>query len=90
MSHAEYFAWLYSIGTGWLGWTEAETLNSTMAGIVRAYEGRVAMVNSIAGGLFGTASAKPKQPVEIGKRFRAMFSAMGTKKVARTAKGTSP
>lgn len=50
MSHAEYHAWLFRIGTGWLGWSEADTLDSTLSGIRQAYEGRLELLKAIFGG----------------------------------------
>jgi len=44
MSHADYFKHLLKIGMGWLGWSEDQTLDSTMPIIELAYEGRIDML----------------------------------------------
>ncbi|CAM3835729.1 hypothetical protein CESP606_11710 [Cereibacter sphaeroides] len=40
---------LYKIGTGWLGWTPAETLNATPAEIILAFDGRIAQLKALHG-----------------------------------------
>ena len=35
---------------GWMGWTEAETLDTSMPSIVMAYEARIDMLRRIFGG----------------------------------------
>lgn len=35
---------------GWIGWSEADTLDTTMSGILLAYEGRMDLLKSIFGG----------------------------------------
>lgn len=37
------------IGTGWLGWTEQEVLDTSILVIVQAYEGRVDMLKECFG-----------------------------------------
>ncbi|MCW1919975.1 hypothetical protein NX862_14535 [Rhodobacter sp. KR11] len=43
MTWAQAYAELYRIGTGWLGWTPAETLAATPAEITEAFEGRISL-----------------------------------------------
>jgi len=50
MSHAEFFAWLFGIATGWLGWSEREALHANMSSILIAYHGRIGMLKAIFGG----------------------------------------
>lgn len=46
---------------GWLGWTEQQTLNTSMPAIVLAYEGRMDMLKAC----FGEASETPPAAVEV-------------------------
>lgn len=43
---------------GWLGWTEAETLDTSMPAISLAYEGRLDMLRA----LFGGSEKPPEEP----------------------------
>ncbi len=43
---------------GWLGWTEQQTLQTTMASIIAAYKGRVDMFRA----LFGPSNRDAQQP----------------------------
>lgn len=45
---------------GWMGWTEADTLDTTMTGILLAFDGRQEMLKAIFGG--GDDKDKPKTP----------------------------
>ena len=47
---SEAYAQLYQIGTGWLGWTPAETWAATPIEITQALEGRVAHLIAMNGG----------------------------------------
>ena len=47
---SEAYAQLYQIGTGWLGWTPAETWAATPTEITQALEGRVAHLIAMNGG----------------------------------------
>ena len=50
---------------GWLGWTEEQTLDTTMRGIWLAYEGRGEMLKAIFGGgkdKAGRPLAEPDMP----------------------------
>lgn len=38
------------IGTGWIGWTYDQTLDTPLEGILAAYEGRKEMLRAIFGG----------------------------------------
>ncbi|TAI63451.1 hypothetical protein CWO89_24080 [Bradyrhizobium sp. Leo170] len=49
ISFDEYFTQLFQIGTGWLGWSPAETWNATPAEIINAKRGRNAMLEEIFG-----------------------------------------
>lgn len=50
ISHANFHEWLLKVGMGWIGWTEDQTLDTHMAAIVLAYEGRADMLGYIFGG----------------------------------------
>ncbi|WFU69446.1 hypothetical protein [Bradyrhizobium sp. CB2312] len=49
MAFDEYFTKLYQIGTGWLGWTAADTWNATPAEIMNAHAGRLDMLKAVFG-----------------------------------------
>lgn len=62
------------MGTGWIGWTEEQTLNTTMPGIESAHRGRVNMLQAI----FGKAdepslAKKPSARHVTPKLFDALF-----------------
>lgn len=50
VSHAVFHAWLLEIGTGWIGWTEDQTLATRITTILAAYKGRVGMLKAGFGG----------------------------------------
>ncbi|MCA0996300.1 phage tail assembly chaperone [Alloyangia pacifica] len=49
ISWPEAYAQLYRIGTGWLGWTPADTWAATPNEITQAFEGKVAQLKAIHG-----------------------------------------
>ncbi|ODN68848.1 hypothetical protein [Methylobrevis pamukkalensis] len=75
VTHAEHLAWSFRAATGWLGWTPAEAYAATIPEIRQAYRGRVDML----GAIFGGGEERPDVPIE--KKWRATFTALGTKKV---------
>lgn len=44
-----YCEWLFNIGTGWIGWSDEQTLDTPMQHIVRARAGRIEMLKAIFG-----------------------------------------
>lgn len=70
---AEHLTGLYRIGTGWLGWTPAQTLDSTPAEIKEAYRGRMDMLKAI----FGSGEGKPAKPdasdIPLDQKFKFIF-----------------
>ncbi|MFG1371486.1 hypothetical protein V5F32_04850 [Xanthobacter oligotrophicus] len=65
------------MGTGWLGWTEAETLDTSMPGIVAAHKGRLAMLKAI----FGSGKEEPKGvSAKDGRGVAALLRGMGAKR----------
>lgn len=68
---AEAYAQLYQIGTGWLGWTPAETWAATPTEITQALEGRVAHLIAMNGGssnteATGTSAAQRQDNIAAG------------------------
>lgn len=61
MTVEDYLDHLFKLGMGWLGWTEAETLDTSMPAIVLAYDGRIEMLQSI----FGKGEAKAGEPESV-------------------------
>jgi len=74
---ADYLQRLFEIGTGWLGWMPAATLEATPAEIVAAFKGQREMMKAI----FGGNDEEPQQPDKrgLGEKFRAVFASFGTK-----------
>lgn len=60
---AQAYADLYRIGTGWLGWTPADTLASTPAEIGEALEGRLAFFKA-QHGITDESKAEPTEPAD--------------------------
>lgn len=60
MTVGDYLDDLMRLGMGWLGWTEADTLDTSMPAIMMAYEGRKDMLQRI----FGSGEAKPEPQSE--------------------------
>lgn len=75
----EYLQSLYRIGTGWLGWSPAVTLDATPLEITEAHKGRMEMLRSIFGGQ--DAPEKPENNYSLDDKFRAAFSSFGTRVV---------
>lgn len=50
MPYDEYFATLYRIATGWLGWAPDAAWNATPAEIIEAQKGRIELLRAIFGG----------------------------------------
>lgn len=63
---------------GWLGWSEADTLDASMAGILLAYEGRLDLLKSIFGG--GEKSKTPDTLASPGKIKNALRMLGGGKR----------
>lgn len=57
MSLDDYLDHMLELGMGWMGWTEAETLDTSIPAIALAYDGRIKMLQSI----FGKGEAKPDE-----------------------------
>lgn len=79
-TYSEYLRRLYRCGTGWLGWTSEQTLETSPRCLAEAQRGRVEMLNAVYG---DPEASKPKPPLDA--RFRALFAGVGTK-VHRKAK----
>jgi hypothetical protein len=57
---------------GWIGWTEEQTLQTTIPAIETAYRGRCKMVSAIFGGSEPTPAPVSARPFSI-ELFDAMF-----------------
>ncbi len=79
-SFADYLSGLYRIGTGWLGWTPADTLDATPAEIIEAHKGRLEMLRAVFGGKEET--AKPSA-IGLDDKFKVAFGSFGTTNVQR-------
>lgn len=68
------------IGTGWLGWTEAQTLNTSMDVILDAYEARLEMLRWMTGKPVPKGQSVPVTPPAGTPMSSALFMAMFGKK----------
>jgi hypothetical protein len=76
VSFSEHLTNLYRIGTGWLGWTPATTLDATPAEITEAYKGRIELLKAVFGGDQET-KTKPKATAgQIKDAFRLLGAQM--------------
>lgn len=82
---SEHLVALYRLGTGWLSWSPADTLDATPAEITEAYKGRLDMLKSIFGGGEETPASKPD--VSLDDKIRTAFASVGTVKVKRRKAG---
>lgn len=74
VTFAEHLTGLYRIGTGWLGWTPADTLDATPAEIMEAYKGRQELLKA----LFGSGEEKPERPAspdQLDAKLKFIFGA---------------
>lgn len=82
VAFAEYLTSLYRIGTGWLGWTPAETLYATPAEIKEAYRGRMEMLKAIFGSGDGKDKADtPASPDQLTAKMKFIFRARAATKM---------
>lgn len=78
LSHADYLARLFKLGTGWLGWTADQTLDTPMPAIVSAYVGRQDMLRALFGGADAPAS---RNSIPLDQKLRLAMA--GARKVER-------
>ncbi len=62
-----------------MSWSPETAWNATPAEITEAYAGHIEMLKAIHG---SAETANPKTPGNLGDKFRALFGARGTTKVA--------
>lgn len=82
---------------GWLGWTEEQTLDTSMPAIVMAYEGRREMLNALFGGGEQGEEAKaepepdPEYPpkTEVAEKLKHAFRWLASKQPLPQKKGAS-
>jgi hypothetical protein len=86
-SFAEHNAKLFSIATGWLGWTPADAWSSTPAEIAAAYRGRLDMLKAIFGS--NEKEAKPTDSRSLDEKFSAFFASKDAK-IIRRKKSEAP
>ena len=75
MSHADFHAWLFEIGTGWLGWSEEQTLGARITSILAAYKGRLDLLRTIFGGKPAPADKPPVSGREVKGLLRTLKAA---------------
>ena len=81
VSFSEHLSGLYRIGTGWLGWTPAQTLDSTPAEIMEAYRGRLDLLRSIFGG--SDQDRPDTSTMTLDDKMKTTFASLKTVKVKR-------
>jgi hypothetical protein len=81
---AEHHERLFSIATGWLGWTPSQAYEATPNEIMCAYRGKVEMLRAI----YGSAEDKTDtSAMSLDDKFKTALSAYPTKVVTRSSKG---
>ena len=78
---SEYLANLYRLGTGWLGWTPKDTLDSTPAEIMEAYKGRLELLRSIFGGKEEAPS--PASDIPLDDKIKTAFASFNVVRMQR-------
>jgi hypothetical protein len=78
MSQSAFLDWLYEDGMGVLGWTETETLDTSLQGIIAALKGRNRFVTDILKAVFGgdTGDATPKEKTSVRPMTPELFDAL--------------
>jgi hypothetical protein len=76
MPFADYYARLFRLGTGWLGWSPEATWNATPKEITEAYSGHLEMLRAIYGTSEADDQPHPTQPPERAKLDRAGLHAI--------------
>lgn len=71
MPFKDYYARLYQIGTGWLGWSPETTWNATAKEILDAYSGHLEMLKAIYGSADDKDQPRPTEKPESAKLDRA-------------------
>lgn len=92
MSQSDFYDWLMKIGTGWLGWTEDEVLDTSVATILRAYEGRLDLLKACFGGgstddPSGAGAAAPTPTPQPQRKMVSMQDSDGVKSLMRGLMG---
>lgn len=62
MPFADFYAELFKIGTGWLGWPPADTWEAHPAEILAAHSCRTAMINGLLKSIFGSSDEHAERP----------------------------
>jgi hypothetical protein len=78
---------LLEIGTGVLGWTSQQTMQTPMPHILLAYKSRIDWAKATNPFGSGEKPKEQKAPQSVASRIRAMFGAIGTRKVNRGDSG---
>lgn len=74
MPFKDYYARLYQIGTGWLGWSPETTWNATGKEILDAYSGHLEMLKAIYGSTDDKDGSGPTDKPESAKLDRAALA----------------
>lgn len=78
---SDHLANLYRLGTGWLGWTPKDTLESTPAEIMEAYKGRLELLRSIFGG--EQEAPSPASDIPLDDKIKTAFASFNVVKMKR-------
>jgi hypothetical protein len=74
---------LFAIGTGYLGWSAEQTMDTPMPQILLALDAKIEWTQSTNPFGGGKPKADKGQPQKPAQKLRAMYSAYGTRKVTR-------
>jgi hypothetical protein len=71
MPLGEFYAALFRVGTGWLGWSAADTWDATPAEILAAQRGRGDLIGDVLKSIFGTSDEAAKPAAYTPPKFNA-------------------
>lgn len=66
----QFYSDLFSIGTGWLGWTPEDTWDATPAEILAAQRGRIGMISDVIKSVFGSSESDAPETTPVPLKLR--------------------
>lgn len=81
ITYKEHFERLFEIGTGWLGWSAADTWAASPAEILAGQKGRVDMLNAIFGGK--NSEAEKRKNLSLSDKIKLTMAGLGARVVKR-------
>ncbi|HEY8566587.1 MAG TPA: phage tail assembly chaperone [Beijerinckiaceae bacterium] len=85
ITFSDYYERLFSIGTGWLGWTPDVTWSATPAEIEAAFKGRVDLLKAVFGGSDDGETKPDATALTMDDKVKVTMAMLGAKVVSRAA-----